>query len=213
MTFMKHLLIYIATVAAGVSCVPQHPQIAPGDLLFQIGASSAMSGAITAATGGDSSLNFTHVGIAIPTSGADSVLEATSDGGVRLTSLTEFLDRSARIGLHPAVVAMRLRDTTGVSVSVARARSFVGLPYDYSYRPDNDRLYCSELVWESYRDTAGNRIFTARPMNFRAEDGTMPRFWQELFDKLGETIPEGVPGTNPNDMARDPHLQEVGRWF
>ena len=23
----------------------------------------------------------------------------------------------------------------------------------------------------------------------------------------------GVPGTNPNDMARDPHLREVGRWF
>ena len=50
-------------------------------------------------------------------------------------------------------------------------------------------------------------------MNFRAADGTMPAFWTELFEKLGEPIPEGVPGTNPNDMAREGVLTEVGRYF
>lgn len=176
-----------------------------------------MSGAISAVTIRDSALTFTHVGIALrdPAGrpGCDSVLEATSDGGVRITTLAEFLDHSARIGNRPAVVAMRLRDTNGITASISRARSFLGLPYDYSYRPNNAKMYCSELVWESYRDTSGQRIFPARPMNFRAPDGTMPAFWIELFEKLGEPIPEGVPGTNPNDMARDPHLEEVGRWF
>ena len=94
-----------------------------------------------------------------------------------------------------------------------RAFGFLGLPYDCSFRPDNGKLYCSELVWESYRTPDGRRRFPARPMNFRAADGSMPAFWTELFERLGEAIPEGEPGTNPNDMAHDPQLYEVGRWF
>ena len=113
----------------------------------------------------------------------------------------------------PAVVAMRLRDTTGTAQALEQARERLGLPYDYSFRPDNGKLYCSELVWECYRRPDGSPRFPAQPMNFRAPDGSMPAFWTELFERLGEQIPEGVPGTNPNDMARDPQLDEVGRWF
>ncbi|MDE5692262.1 MAG: hypothetical protein K2I13_08770, partial [Alistipes sp.] len=127
--------------------------------------------------------------------------------------LSEFLGKSARIGGRPVVVAMRLKDTAGLTAAIARARSFIGQPYDYSFRPDNGRMYCSELVWESYLTLTGERIFPARPMNFRAADGSMPAFWIELFEKLGEEIPEGLPGTNPNDMARDSTLTEVFRWF
>ena len=172
-----------------------------------------MGGAIKAATGNDCELQFTHVGIAVIGDRADSVLEATSDGGVRMTALQEFLNKSARPDGRPLVVAKRLKDTAGVAAAIARARTFLGQPYDYSFRPDNGKLYCSELVWESYLAPDGSRIFPARPMNFRAADGSMPPFWSELFAKLGEEIPENVPGTNPNDMARDTALTEVFRWF
>lgn len=40
-------------------------------------------------------------------------------------------------------------------------------------------------------------------MNFLDENGVMPEFWTRLFEKLGVAVPQGVPGTNPNDMARD----------
>lgn len=183
-----------------------------GDLLFQAGRESTMSDAIAAATGGNILLPFTHVGIAVCCRGGDSVLEATSDGGVRMTELDEFLNKSATLDGRPAVVAMRLKDTTGIVATLLRARTFLGQPYDYSFRPDNGKMYCSELVWESYRTPQGDRIFPARPMNFRAADGTMPRFWIELFGKQGEEIPEGVPGTNPADMSRDTALVEVFRW-
>lgn len=172
-----------------------------------------MTGAITAATGENGRLNFSHVGIAVVKNGADSVLEATTNGGVRLTALPEFLARSAKIGGRPTVVAMRLKDTAGVSEAVRRARSHLGLPYDYSFRPDNGKFYCSELVWECYRTSDGSPIFTARPMNFRAEDGTLPQFWTELFARRSESVPEGVPGTNPNDMSQERTLREVYRWF
>ena len=206
-------LLYIGVwLALFAGCRPAE-NLRTGDLLFQVGSESAMSGAIAAATGRDGALPFTHVGIAVCRPGADSVLEATSPGGVRMTALDDFLGKSARIEGRPLVVAMRLKDTSGIAAAVARARSFRGVPYDYAFRPDNGKMYCSELVWESYRRPDGRPIFPARPMNFRAADGSMPAFWSELFDRLGEPIPEGLPGTNPADMARDKALTEIRRWF
>ncbi len=49
-----------------------------------------MTEAIAEATGRGETLKFTHVGIAIIGNRADSILEATSDGGVRMTALTDF---------------------------------------------------------------------------------------------------------------------------
>ena len=62
-------------------------------------------------------LQFTHVGIAVIGDRADSVLEATSDGGVRMTALQEFLNKSARPDGRPLVVAKRLKDTAGVAAA------------------------------------------------------------------------------------------------
>ena len=211
---MKRTLIYIATLWAAFACTASEPEIRTGDLLFEVGATSEMSGAITAATGDDSPLNFTHVGIAITCEEADSVLEATSNGGVRMTSLDEFLKNASRINDRPAVVAMRLSDTTVVAASVARARSFRGLPYDYSYRPNNAKMYCSELVWECFLAADDStHLFRSRPMTFRAADGSMPDYWTRHFAALGMAVPEGVAGTNPNDMAEDPAVRIVWRWY
>jgi len=210
---MMKSLIYIGVFFGLSACARSGQPLRTGDLLFQAGRESAMGGAIKAATGNDCELQFTHVGIAVIGDRADSVLEATSDGGVRMTALQEFLNKSARPDGRPLVVAKRLKDTAGVAAAIARARTFLGQPYDYSFRPDNGKLYCSELVWETYLTSDGSPIFPTRPMNFRAADGTMPAFWIELFDRLGESIPEGLPGTNPNDMARNPQLKCIGRYY
>ena len=159
---MKQALIYIGMLLLAISCGQNRDRLHTGDLLFQAGKNTEMTGAITAATGEERLLNFSHVGIAVTGNGADSVLEATTDGGVRLTPLEEFLGRSAKIGGRPAVVAMRLKDTAGIAAAVRRARCLLGVPYDYSYRPGREKLYCSELVWESYRAEDGTPLFTAR---------------------------------------------------
>lgn len=216
-------IIYIGVLlSAACTCRSAGLDLQTGDLLFQCG-TGAMTEAITDATGRSERLNFTHVGIVLhtPTNGlhprrgcaTDSVLEATTEGGVRIVSLEKFLARSARIDDRPAVVAMRMHDTTGVAASVARARKVSGASYDYSFRPDNGRYYCSELVYETYLRSDGTHRFNARPMNFRAPDGTMPRYWQKLFERLGEPIPEGLPGTNPNDLSQEESLYEIRRWF
>ena len=185
-----------------------------GDLLFQLTAAEGMTDAIVAATERGGAVTFSHVGIVEATAGGAFVVEAV-DTSVRRTPLGEFLARSARRGGRPIAAVGRVRgaDSTVVRRALRRAHERLGLPYDDEFLPANGKLYCSELVWESYRTPDGRRRFPARPMNFRAADGSMPAFWTELFERLGEAIPEGEPGTNPNDMAHDPQLYEVGRWF
>lgn len=211
---MKQALIYIGMLLLAISCGRNRDRLHTGRLPLP---GRKKHGDDRGDHGGDGQRRaaefLTRGDQAVVGGGADSVLEATTDGGVRLTLLAEFLGRSAKIDGHPAVVAMRLKDTAGIAAAVRRARSFLGVPYDYSFRPGREKLYCSELVWESYRAEDGTPLFTARPMNFRAADGTLPQFWADLFDQLGEQVPEGLPGTNPNDMAREELSKKWHRYF
>ena len=57
---MKSLL-YIGMLFSAVSCGRPTPELHPGDLLFQVGKTSEMTEAITAATGEAQQLNYSHV--------------------------------------------------------------------------------------------------------------------------------------------------------
>ncbi len=206
---MIRAIIYIGILFCLAGCAPKPLPLQTGDLLFQTTDDSPMTRAICSATGKNKVLNFSHAAIFVKASPTDSVLEASTEGGVRMLSLEKFLLRSAKINGKPCIVAKRLRDTTAVYAAVARAKKWIGCPYDYSFRPDNGKFYCTELIQAAYLDTEGRPRFSARPMNFRASDGTMPRYWVELFEKLGEPIPEGVPGTNPNDLSKEEILKEI----
>lgn len=171
-----------------------------GDLVFQVSAGSEMGEAITDATANSDSISYDHVGIVFIENGKTFVIEATPEQGVVLTAWEDFTEQADG-------VVMRLLQPFDVEKTIARAKSHLGEAYDWSYLPDNGKIYCSELVYESYRAADGKPLFTARPMNFRNADGEMPAFWTDLFSRLGEPIPEGLPGTNPNDMAREASLE------
>ncbi|MBO7278073.1 MAG: hypothetical protein J6U70_00530 [Bacteroidales bacterium] len=197
-----------------------------GDIVFCVGGTSAMSEAIVDATQG--ATQYDHVALFAYVDGAPAVIEAAPKHGVVVTPWAEFLADATPVNGRPGIVVMRLLSPDGpdrprpdISEAVAvdaativnRARTFLGQPYDWSYLPDNGKLYCSELIYECYRRTDGQPVFSAQPMRFRDADGNLPQFWVDLFAKLGETVPEGVPGTNPNDLSQDPQLVQVHRYF
>lgn len=185
-----------------------------GDLLFCAVDTSAMSMAIGAATGKESmAVAYDHMAIFGVVDGVPSVIEASSRKGVAITPWDTFLSEASEINGKPAITVMRIKDGLCPEKVIARAMSFLGQPYDWYYLPSNGRMYCSELIYESYLDEAGRHIFQASPMNFRDRDGNMPQFWTDLFSGLGIPVPEGIPGTNPNDMSLSPLLEEVCRLF
>lgn len=213
---MKNTLLYIGIILGAFACTRERFVPEEGDLYFQVSGKSDFTNAIATVTGDSSQINFTHVGIAVRDKGNWAVLEATPEEGVKLTPLQKFLDASAFADGSPIVAVYRLRDRHRVRIAdaVGHARECIGRPYDEAFLPHNEALYCSELVYESYLDTLGRPVFTARPMNFRARGESQPAvYWLEYFSRLGLPVPEGVPGTNPADLAREKSLRPLFRYF
>lgn len=74
--------------------------------------------------------------------------------------------------------------------------------------------YCSELVRFSFKDSSGNYIIEPLKMSFKnKETGKPDPFWESHFKKLNVDIPEGMPGTNPADMAKLPVIDIVHTFF
>lgn len=185
-----------------------------GDLIFQAQGTSNFSDAIATATGMTDSLTYVHVGIVFKDNSQNiNVIEASPEKGVRILPVDCFINLSPKYHGKPYLTLKRVNKEIPVEQIIENAMKFLGQPYDWYYMPDNGMIYCSELVYESYLDINGNKIFQAKPMNFRSPDGTMPDFWIELYKKLGVEVPEGIPGTNPNDLSNDPQLIEVYRFF
>ncbi|TLD93574.1 hypothetical protein LS74_002345 [Helicobacter magdeburgensis] len=177
-----------------------------GDLIFIKTSESAFDKAISQATQKDE-VSYTHIGIF--DLHLDSVLEAEPKQGVVRKKLEIFLKE------NPLFDIMRLTPKVAKNVdiqaSIKRAEKHLGEPYDFTYTANNGAMYCSELVYEAFLDTKGRHIFSAKPMNFYAPDGSLPQYWEELFKKLQKPIPQGELGTNPNDMARDKVLMRVNK--
>ena len=174
-----------------------------------------MTDAIVAATERGEAVTFSHVGIVEATAGGAFVVEAV-DTSVRRTPLGEFLARSARRGGRPIAAVGRVRgaDSTVVQRALRRAHERLGLPYDDEFLPANGKLYCSELAWECFvAADDSTHLLRSRPMTFRTADGELPAYWAEHFAALGMPVPEGVAGTNPNDMAHDPAVEIVWRYY
>lgn len=170
-----------------------------GDLLFVRSKESEMEKAISASTG-----EYTHVALVDrDIDGSVWVIEADPQNGVRRIKFFEWESEYT-----DQYDVFRLSLPFDTADMITRARLFVGQPYDEAFLPDDDNFYCSELVYECYLKD-GEHLFEAKPMNWRDADGKIPDYWIEHFRKLGVPIPEGVPGTNPTDMAKSPLLRKV----
>ena len=180
-----------------------------GDLLFQAGESD-FTEAITSVTDGI----WSHVGIVEKTPESVFILEASPDCGVVRTPLSAFLDEAAHLSDGtPVVKACRIQGLTReeASSAIERAKGFLGRSYDFAFLPGMEEVYCSELVHACILKKDGTPLFEARPMTFCDSTGKTSPYWIQYYESLGTDIPEGVPGTNPNDLSRAPVLTPV-KW-
>ena len=142
-----------------------------------------------------------HVAIVI---GADSVIEAVGKGVV-ITPLDSLLSQPGRY------VAASVRKCDRRQ-SVARAREYLGRTYDYLYLPDNDDIYCSELVQFAFVDRKGQRIFQPIPMSFHNDEGQITDYWETFYARHNMEVPEGWPGTNPSEMSLRKEVRIKHKW-
>ena len=216
-----NLTLLALMLLAGFSCkkapapVQEQARVETGDLLF-VGipmnyGEGNMAQAIADATSKGDSINFIHAAILeVDESGAVWVIDATLAHGVDRHPLdTLFKDFTLHQGGTATFEVMRLRDNSHADQYVEQAKAFLGEEYDSYFMTFNGRHYCTELVADAYVDTDGHVWFEPVPMNFKNQEGEFPRYWVQLFEQLGEPIPQDEPGTNPQDMHASPNLVHV----
>ena len=197
-------------------------------LLFQDLDSSPLCDAIELVTPGYRDGNFSHVGIIIEggipyTTDSDRrceekyfynieeefrVLEALP-GGVKMTSIDSFLNRSLDINKNPKVIVGSLK--SHYSYTIDNALSFlkmqIGVDYDDSFLINNDSYYCSELIYDAFKK---DTVFQLQPMTFlhpRTND-TLD-IWKEYYKEIGEGIPQNKLGINPGLISLSDKIQIV----
>ncbi len=117
------------------SCSSNPDQLKEGDIVFQIG-KSEQSKMITEVTGS----KWTHCGIIVYKDNKPYVLEAVNV--VKLTELNNWIDRGAD---KEYKVKRETSDVLKINYS-----NYLGIAYDYAFKFDNDKWYCSELVYVIY---------------------------------------------------------------
>ena len=217
---MRNLLLTIIAatlVAACAHCNTEMPSrsetcqgLETGNLIF-VRDTNGMGSAIEQSTG-----QYTHVAIVVCEGDSAMIYEALPDKGVICRTFNSFaaelmeeLDPENTSCFLDFASLYRMEvefDTTGL---ISRLNQRLGQEYDEAFLPDNGKLYCSELIYECMLDKQGRHIFEAKPMNFKAADGSMPKYWETHFRKLNMPIPQDTLGTNPTDMSKSSEVSLI----
>ncbi len=204
------VLLFIAILFGACGQTDNSTQLKHGDLLFQDLNCGDLCDAIESVTEGVNGRDFSHCAMVVTINDTLKVVEAIGSG-VQVNTLKAFYARSGdSLGLKNIVVA-RLKPAYRNLIDKASefALSKLGQAYDDTYVLDNDKWYCSELLYESYRVASDDEaFFEVSAMTFKEpnSDEFFPA-WIEYFNDLGEEIPEGEPGLNPGSISRSEKIE------
>jgi len=175
-----------------------------GDLLFQDLDCGELCDAIEKVTKGINGKKFSHIGLVFSRNDSDYVIEAVGKD-VHLTSLNSFVNRNKDEWGNPKIVVGRLKsEFQKLNANALKfALSQIGTPYDDAFIYDNQKYYCSELIYDAFKYANNDRpFFQLEPMTFK-EPNTGVTFpaWVEYYQELKLPIPDGMPGCNPGSIS------------
>jgi len=143
---LSTVLVAKDALAVDYSYSPQE-----GDIVFQRLGGAELLEMIAGITQSD----YTHCGIvARGANGKWKVIEAI--GPVREVGLDQWISAGDRGGF--AVYQLKEEHREAIPAVIAAARKEIGKPYDIRYRFDDEKIYCSELVFKAYRTATGEKL-------------------------------------------------------
>lgn len=187
-----------------------------GDLIFQESHSEKGAGnAIKNVTRSAGEYQFTHVGIVYIPNDEDGVfvIEATTPV-VRMVPLHLYLLPDGEEGDDPISVVGRLKDEYRHCIpgALREALQLLGKEYDYGFVLNNDKYYCSELIYDILlKANEGQEVFSLNRMTFKNNvSGKTDAGWLSFFESKGLEIPEGEWGINPGAMSTSSVIELLG---
>lgn len=209
-------MICILMLATITSQAQESFVLQSGDFLFQDLDCGDLCEAIEKVTPGIGDRHFSHIGLACYQNGEVYVIESLGKG-VQLTPLAKFLQRQTNKEGQPMVMVGRLKPSYTYLIEPAITFSLqqIGTPYDQYFLYDNGKYYCSELIYDAFHHANGAQdFFHMYPMTYKdPETGNYMPAWEQYFQKLGTTIPEGLPGCNPGSIANSPYIDIIFSYY
>lgn len=185
------LIISTLTLIYTVRTVKYTPK--DGDIIFQ----SSQSFQSTAIKIGTVS-KYSHCGIIVMRNDRPYVLEAHK--GVELTPLNKWIDRGVLCNHYKI---MRLKDAKKLKINYT-----LNVPYDLDFRFNNGKYYCSELVWDIYKD---NNIDLCNPKQLKEYHFLNVPLVKKKIKERGFTLEQSVVA--PSDLVKSNKLKTVAYGF
>jgi uncharacterized protein YycO len=166
-----------------VKSLADNDEIKNGDLIFQTSL-SGQSKAIQLATGS----KYSHCGIIYIENGQYFVFEAVQP--VKTTPLDKWIAR----GENGHYIIKRLKNAEKVLTSEtlvkmkAEGERFLGKNYDLSFEWNDDKIYCSELIWKIYQRATGIEIGKLEKLSDFDLSNEIVK--QKLIERYGDNIPQ-----------------------
>ena len=216
---MKYITLILIIFSSCVAEKEKEFQLQVGDFLFQDLDSSPLCEAIESVTPGYNNGNFSHVGIIIK--GGDPILQNVDSkfeekyfynlqqdyrvleaipAEVTTTRIDSFLNNSLDSLSNPKVIVGRLKVEYRYLIkdAIRFLNGKIGVKYDDEFLLNNEKYYCSELIYEAFKK---EDIFELAPMNFMNKENKIMPIWQNYYDKLNMKVPQGELGINPGLMS------------
>ena len=148
--FLCGIIMLLCLVAVNSYSKPNANDLKEGDIVFQT-STSQQAPFIIAATHSP----WTHCGIIIEKGDGLYVLEALST--VKLTPYDQW-EKRGKGGI------VKVKRYTDGSIKI-KYKKYLGRPYDAAFKFDNDKWYCSELVYDIYKQQLGVKLCEPRPVS------------------------------------------------
>lgn len=191
------LFIWVISIAVAPAFSYTEYEPKEGDIVFQSLPESDLTRAIEGATNSP----YSHTGIVIKKDGYWYVREAV--GPVTDTALYLWIMR----GRDAKFSAYRLEDKYKniIPSFINETKKYLGRPYDIQYELDDEKIYCSELVYKSFKDATQEKLgklIKLKELN-----------WEDHREFIESIETDGVPFERemitPSDLSKATQLIKV----
>lgn len=175
-----------------------------GDIIFQTSLSS-QSKAIQVATHSP----YSHCGIIYKEANQYYVFEAVQP--VKRTPLASWIAR----GKDEHFVIKRLKNADTIltprvkRLMLTEGKKMAGKNYDSEFNWNDDRIYCSELIWKVYKRSTGLEI--GKVEHLRDFDLSNKLVMNKLIERYGNKLPMDEPVISPASIFNSPLLDLVAQ--
>ena len=167
-----------------------------GDLIFQ----SLPFGELTTVIEGATHSPYSHVGLVVQKNGFWYVREAI--GKVRDTPLLWWILRGR--GDAFSVYRLKKEYQTNIPKLIEESQKMLGYPYDFHYELDDEKIYCSELIYKAYKRVTNKelgKITTLQELDWKPHEA--------FILSIENTIPLDRKMITPKDLAEADELELV----